>query len=300
MPSLEDLLARFEACARQIAEGRSGTDYCIREGDDWLSTPLEAQAQKVVEELTNLLEDEVVKLDPASLERLLRGVRMSEPARQSFRADFGVGYTDCDSMLDDPLWDLRCAAGAAARRGDVEALARGVSPELLEDHDGEFLALLAPPDRSGRVQFAFLLGRLDALASASPLDASKLAAVLRAIGHELDWDVVEPTRRHYSDSGYSPSTHLSGDQPNPDNLLWFFDTAMLERILRGVAMCGRAGIARREGADLVFTLRMSLGEMAKVGRDLLVSADRGVLEGPNGYRRSFLAFFQDQRPGTFD
>lgn len=150
------------------------------------------------------------------------------------------------------------------------------------------------------MQFAFLLGRLDALSAAAPPDAGRLAAVLRAIGRELDWDVVEPTRRHYSDSGYSPSTHLANDQPNPDNLLWFLDAPMLERILRGLAACGRAGVARSEGAELVCTLRMALRELAKVGRDLLLLADRGVLEAPNGYQRSFLAFFQDERPGTFD
>ncbi len=226
---LEPLVARFAELCLQVSRGRQGVDFCVVDPDsagDWLSTPLERDLHAATLALVEALKAAPGELDGPSATRILVGLRQAEPARDSQRADVGYGYMDFESLCHGPLWDLRNAlkdAVDAQRDAGVDVVA-GTDRAVLEANNGEYFALLAVPrGEAKRAKFRFVLDKLARLtegigpeqAPESFAAADEVSGCLRELRFRLDWDVLEPTRRHYSDSGYSPSTHLLGGEPNP-------------------------------------------------------------------------------------
>ncbi|HEY3452791.1 MAG TPA: hypothetical protein VGK67_40985 [Myxococcales bacterium] len=321
--TLEPLIARFAALSEKVSRGRHGADFCVADPDsssDWLVTELEKDLHGAVRDLAEGLKAVPGELDGPGVTRLLVGLRQTEPARDSRRADVGFGYMDFDSLLNNPLWDLRYRlkdAVDAQRAQGVDVLA-GADRAVLEGNNGEFLSLLAVPrGEAGRAKFRFTLDRLSRLAKGidpgkpeACTSVEEIATCLQGLKSQLDWDVLEPGRMHYSDSGYEPSTY-HGDQPNPDNLLWFFDAQAFDQVLWAMQACTPLVVhgvktgdwkflqVRREAADLAFTLKWSLVEMGKVGRKVLEGADPKLLgERKNGFARSYGDFLRDGEPGV--
>lgn len=324
MATLESLVDRFAKLALKVSQGRRGEDFCVKDPDsdsDWLTTPLEKDLCEAAEALSKALESKP-DLDGPGVTRIVAGLQRAAPARGSRRADVGFGYMDFDSLCNGGLWDLRYRlkdAVDALRAEGVDALA-GADRAVLEANNGEFLTLLgAPREESNRAELRFTLDRLARLAKGvdpgKPEEsacASEVAECLRSLAHRLDWDVLEPTRRHYSDSGYAPSTYTCG-RPNPDNALWFFEAAHLDEILRALVACAplvasgakknspRCWTVRRQAAALASAIKGSLGEMKKVGRDVLAQADPMLLGAKKtGFKRSYGAFFEDRKPGELE
>ena len=320
---LEALISRFASLAEKVSLGNNGIDFCVKDPDsysDWLFTALEKDLLTAIEELMEGLKASSGELDGAGVTRILVGLRQAEPARDSRRADVGFGYLDFDSLCNGSLWDLRYRlknAVDAQRSQGVDVLI-DADPAVLEASNGEFLTLLAVTlGEQGRAKFRFTLNRLTRLVKdidpkkpEACTSADEIAECIKALAFGLDWDVLEPTARHYSDSGYWPTTY-NGDQPNPDNLLWFFDAKALDQILRALLVCAplialgakkrdwKFQQLRRQASDLASTLKRSLVEMEKVGRKVLEGAESSLLnEKKNGFARSYGDFIRDGKPGV--
>lgn len=260
---------KFSLLSDKIAKGKDSVDYCVKDGDfDWIITPLENDILEVLKYLTAELSVKPELLDSASLTKALISIDKCDRARDSFRADPGIGYIDINSPLYDPVWDFRYIlkdSVESLRKRGTDIIA-GADKSVLYANNGYWLIFFnADISNQRKVKFFFILDKCSELAEKikdikfafdtsggkiislkgeryEPTQLEKdIASCLRDISLMMDWDVFQDNRRpFYSDDDYTSTRYNYDDTPNTNNLLWFFTADSFNRLIKIALDCAPA------------------------------------------------------------
>lgn len=253
----------------KIANGKDSVDFCVKDGDlDWSITPLE---NEILEALKYISADLSVKpelLNSETLVKLLRCIDKCERARDSFRADPGIGYIDIDSPLYSPVWDFRYVLKDAVEslRKTGKDIVIDADKATLNANNGYWLIFFeADISKQRKVKFFYILDKCEKSSEMvkeivfpfkipdsriislkneryEPTQLEKdIASCLQDISFMMDSDVFQDNRRpYYSDDNYVSSRYNYDKSPNMNNLLWFFSADSFNRLIKIALDCAPA------------------------------------------------------------
>jgi len=235
---------------------------------DWLITPLENDILEILKEITATLSVKPQSLTSEILTKLLICINRCERARDSFRADPGIGYIDIDSPLYSPVWDFRYVlkdAVDALRKKGIDIISDADKATLNANNGYWLIFFEADISKQRKVKFFYILDKCEKSSEMvkeivfpfkipdsriislkneryEPTQLEKdIASCLQDISSMMDSDVFQDNRRpFYSDDNYASSRYNYDKSPNMNNLLWFFDANSFNRLIKITLDCAPA------------------------------------------------------------